>query len=894
MKLLSHRVISPLLEKISRWKSKFNRSQPQTITIQLSIPPIREILRLFALLFLLGMIYGSWLINLFLHKDWIPILDQIFKWFLSPRVNFSFINFSGWPMFLMGWAVILVVGTLIAHVLLPTEEDLWLKRLLSIVLGLGSVGILVILLGIFSKLSFINLNLLLSISVISLLFQPPTLENGYNPLAYNRFIDAFRIWQISKEDFQWEMILLTIICFILFIFMQFHTLSFPEFDWDSVVYHATMAKLIFQSGGFPFIAGPSIGLELSANYPPLFSALGAFFYTEIGAFNDAYIRMIPPFAAILVVYTTYKSGAIINNKKLGYLAAIILLLTPLFFYRSLSATNYMLTVAFLNFALLFILLAYTKKYFYYWIVFGVVYGFALLTSYHALFFLPSIILIAGFTLWKPPTYCHFAIFRFFTFALFSSLCIGGIWFIRNIILVGNPIYPFGYPLLGGKNLDKDMLHRTISGVRYDSLRVFFGTDSPTIKQYLSALFINNVHYPILSVLSLVGLIILPFSKNRRLWAICLLFITFPYLLITSTVANIFPRYILLFTPQLALVTASVLTMSLNLSAKVNFPIIIWKNHYFSRLSISISKIVYSAIGVWFALILIFPGSFSIIGGKGFSESDRIKPPKNILRFVTCSKCDLVSALEMVYWGDARAWEWLNLSLSHNHKIATFENKTYYIADSRPEAFFYLDGWEALELYQTSDPEKMVKILKSFDVQYILDPAWIHHWEMYKALPLNKYLGWPKYFPLVFTTPSTKVYQVGQLKDPLTRHSSIPVSISPKGWTELSHLEGRVIKQVISDDERARIYVSTLSPTILKITYLDQGFKKVTFNLLTPDNNWEYDFKTIELHNTGEWQTATFVLATKDTIGFIELGVYSSKSNFIVSKIEAERLETLLP
>ncbi|RME56400.1 hypothetical protein D6779_10680 [Candidatus Parcubacteria bacterium] len=855
------------------------------IVIRVWIPALSSLLRIFVSLFLLFLVFGAWGGNLFLHREWVPILDQIFSWLLSPDLNTNYMTFARFPIALLGWGGIFVVGTLSAHRLLRPEDGLWLKRFTSIVFGLGEIGSVVIWLAAFSWLSFRRLS-------FALLLLAALLCWDWDEMSFSQMLlsakASFRIWYISRKDFKTGTFLLAVISSAYFVVMQFHALSFPEFDWDATVYHATMAKLMFQFGGVPLIAGPSIGLELSANYPPLFSALGSYFYTVIGAFDDTYLRMIPPLCAILVSYTTYKLGLVIGGKLHGFIATLLLYLTPLFFYRALSATNYMLVVTFLNYSLLFLILAYRKNHVRYWLVSGVAYGFALLTSYHALFFLPSIVLVVGFILWKNLVARRRGALRGALVALLAALGVGCIWFARNLIVVGNPIYPFGYSLFKGKYLDPEMLHRTVAGVRRDSLFAFWGTDSITPKKYLVGIFGNSVHFPSLSVISLMGIALVAFLEKRQLWMIVILYTIFPFAIVLSTVANIFPRYILLFLPQLALISAVVFVVCLY--AVMDIPIVVGIGGRMVHLSFPLRSLVYSAVGVFFALTLLFPALFAIVGGKGFDEADWNNPPENILRFVEPTQVASGNMLELAYSDEVRAWDWINSSLLSDAKVATYENRVYYIAGSRPDAFFYLDGWEARNLYDISDPDGMLRALRLENVQYILDPLWIRHWEMYDALPLNDYLGWPGYFPLVFSTPSTKVYQVGRIDDPVTKYSSVPVSLSPNGWSDIHFMRGRVVRQVTQGDVEARIYIGITSPVIVTITYLDQGVGQVTFNLLTPHNEWDYDFRSIKLQDTGEWRTSVFVLATKETAGLAELGVYSAENDFVVAGIEAKHLK----
>jgi len=90
-------------------------------------------------------------------------------------------------------------------------------------------------------------------------------------------------------------------------------------------------------------------------------------------------------------------------------------------------------------------------------------GFALGTKYlGALFFI-------GFGVWALAAMIRDKQFRFKPLAAFtiSALAIGGIWYIRNWMWTGNPVFPFAYEIFGGKGWTKEMASAyTISQLEY--------------------------------------------------------------------------------------------------------------------------------------------------------------------------------------------------------------------------------------------------------------------------------------------------------------------------------------------------------------------------------------------------------------------------------------------
>ena len=150
-----------------------------------------------------------------------------------------------------------------------------------------------------------------------------------------------------------------------------------------------MAVIMYNDHAIPVIAGSSIGIEMSANFPPLFSALGAFYYLQIGAVEDFFLRIIPPVMGVLTVLATYKIGEVIHSKKFGLIAALFLSTTPLFFRYSIYATSYSTLTFFCTVAILLLLYGIVRAgKINSAIASGIFYGFALLTSYIALYLTP--------------------------------------------------------------------------------------------------------------------------------------------------------------------------------------------------------------------------------------------------------------------------------------------------------------------------------------------------------------------------------------------------------------------------------------------------------------------------------------------------------------------------
>ena len=131
--------------------------------------------------------------------------------------------------------------------------------------------------------------------------------------------------------------------------------------------------------------------------------------------------------------------------------------------------------------------------------------------------------------------------------------------------------------------------------------------------------------------------------------------------------------------------------------------------------------------------------------------------------VKSSISDELDYVAFFYPGDAEAWRWINDNTKADEKIATFDIRYYYI----DREVFPLDGKDASELYKTSIDEA-VKMLRKLGVRYIFSTSWASPMSYitppaYYAIPITRFLGDPKWFPIVFSKYSSAIYHVGPLE-----------------------------------------------------------------------------------------------------------------------------------
>jgi len=680
---------------------------------------------------------------------------------------------------------------------------------------------------------------------------------------------------------------------VIFFFSFYHALLTVIVHWDAIVYHAALAVIMYNDHAIPVIAGPSIGIEMSANFPPLFSALGAFYYIQIGAVEDFFLRTIPPVMGLLTILATYKIGEVISGKKLGVIAAMLLAATPLFFRYSIYATSYSTLTFFCTVAILFLLHGLVKGNNKYWIASGVFLGFASLTSYLALYLAPFFIfaILCNFIRRKDAFKINLKTAGLF---LIAVVVIGGVWYVRNEVTVQNPIYPNAYTVLGGKNIDPLLMNTTINGIKISAANSYFGADNATFFDQVMTFLTYRTSFPAISLVTVLALVLL-LSENRKLKLIAVWPLSLSALVL-SGISWGFPRHMVFAMPGFALLSALPIIKALDICQNWDTQAAQNKLRQVKRRFAFIRKSNLLRLGIVAILFLafLFPSLTLVMGGKVYEENLGDQVPKNdYLWFLEHPNADTWTVLNRLY-PEAAAWEYINANLRVNQKVGTVENRIYYVKNCSNDYFFYLDGWEARNLYNITDPALMVQFLKSQNVTIIVDVLWARAHGHFDILPMTKYLGSPSpFFPTIFNNNSNPaIYNVGPFESPITDNSANLVSLSQEGWSQQKYVNGVNTQSVMARNDSVKLYVATPSLTSINITYLDVGNDAVSVNLHDPKTqSWTNGYTVIERNNTGKWRSCQFLVPQGEE-GYVELGLYAFGENFVVSKIDATPYQSL--
>ncbi len=877
---------------------RLSETQKARLRSPFARPLVRGYERQAVAVLLLVFLFNAWLLNATIHADWLPVLIDELRWVVHPRFAVPDVHPS--LSAIIAFLQIFTVGTLASAVVLPGEKDMGVRRLVAVGLGLALVGWATMILGIVGRLDRITVNIAVFLLICALLYLQFIRERLSPRRVLSNLQEAFGIWALTRPRLGDLAFFGALVAIAAAVYYQATTT--PILHWDALVYHAAMAKLMFQAHGIPVIAGPSVGIEMSANYPPLFPALGAFFYAQVGAVDDVYLRLISPTAGLLTTLTIYKTACQLGGLRFARLATLLLALAPLFIVTSVFAINYMLAVFFVSATLFFLVRVMIDGKLQYWAAAGIMYGMAFSTTYQAYFFIPAFGIALGLAARTPPNRDRKGVVLKILAAGIMTLGIGGVWYLRNLVVVGNPIFPFAAGLLGGKNIDLDLLARSVEGIHTDSLYNFFGSFDLNPLDLPRFVFLNKSHFPVLSLITLPGLYLALRQKDRAPWLVVLAFGLVPLLIVSSTVANIFPRYFIFSFPGLALVSALPLARALDFlrpESPSHSPLPRSRTLPLDTAGFVIprspaggreggtrmgSRWGMGALLGFMILTAIFPASLALFSGQAYQEDDW-QPPYNPLLFLEHPNQEQWQALTAYFGADPAMWQWLNQHLGSD-QVATFENKIYYIDSS--DALFYLDGWEARDLYAMADPAAIVTFLAQHGVRYVLDPSWIRHWAVYNVLPLDHFLGMPQYFPILQGTPNDiAIYQVGRLDNPVTFRSSLALSYQPSDLSASSD-NTRTFWRIPKGSESPRLFVETpanADKISVEIDYTANGNGTVTVNQQTAIG-WAYGTAIGDLKGS-QPQTLRFSIPGDKERGYVELGLYATSADVFISGIRAK-------
>jgi hypothetical protein len=629
---------------------------------------------------------------------------------------------GGW----IGLLFIFVNGFLLSYVLIGDGADKTERLMLSIGLGFGLNFAVLILIGVLWEFNL--LTIILTQVILLLVLGVSAFYRGLRPKLRG-------VLSLPRNPIKHRVDILTVLVIVVIgTFLTaatYKNVSLPATEWDSLAYGVNYARIIFEKHSIPLIAGPSLGLEMAANYPPGVQLIGSFLYVFAGSANDFYFRILSPIFGLATIIATYKFAITPSRSRaIAVFAALTLSAIPLFWEPFIQETYFMALTYMLTLSAFFFFKAYesksgnAKQY----EIVGTLFGcFAALTSYIGLFSFGLLLLYA--------VNAKLSLKRFASLITLAAL-ITIPWYARNIILLGNPIYPF----FGiGKYLDPFLRNSTVQHFQgYSSVGIFF---------WLSIF--GKLGIGILVVV--IAYLTFSSRKNQLMGLPSYL---------QKTVGNNIPNYLqskfLIILPSyLFLVGLTLMTMH------IPFPryLII----AFPCFAVVFSAAVKSLFNMHNVTRVLAVGLVFVVAISSVLVPLYMNYSKPAARIGDDEWAYLTHVFE-----EADAWKWINNN--HNSptdaRIAMFDIKEYYIErDVMP-----LDGNESAPLYRMNSIEEAINFLQEERVTHILSVPWASPGDSrmpnaYKSSILTRYLGDPRYLPPIYVGANgTTVYSVGPIDE----------------------------------------------------------------------------------------------------------------------------------
>ncbi len=546
-----------------------------------------------------------------------------------------------------------------------------------------------------------------------------------------------------------------------------YVLKNPVVEWDALIYHVATSRLWYLGRPNPPLHfGPSVGIEISGNFPPLFPAIGLATSLIGGSFQTFWLRILSPLMLLAVLLMVFGYCRARLSTNTGLWAVILLAGCPILVVYAMWSTNYVMLTALTAATVLAADVACERGTGGAWCTLGLVAGLAMMTNYIGL--LSVIVCLLACCFLNPRGLRPVALMSMAA----GVLLVGCAWWLRDWIAVGDPVYPLLTSVWHGRALNNKLFTATLTDLRTSALSGWRMSSLPlTLSEGTTAL-MGRVG---IVVGSLAGLLYSLFSPGRNRAVLRWLAITnLAFVVILLAPGWYWTRYLLPLFPITAIIAGSALSaMSIRIrSARGRMEFFAG---IFTIALLDVTAFLSTAIG--FGLGLAGPSEFGVITPA---------LPNGVVNFMWSleNPGSRRASLWVNLSGDLLAWEWLNQHSSGGQMVATLDPRTLYLR--APQHVLYLDGRMALPLLHMNSPAEMSAYLHRLGVRWIDIPenvlAPMTYDPVLRDLPLVRFLGTAA-FPLraefsIHGLPwLTSIYAVGGPERP-TAPAIFPGYTSP--------------------------------------------------------------------------------------------------------------------
>ncbi|MCX7626703.1 MAG: hypothetical protein N2Z21_10920 [Candidatus Sumerlaeaceae bacterium] len=296
---------------------------------------------------------------------------------------------------------------------------------------------------------------------------------------------------------------------VISLLVMLHAVGLPETYWDSLILYVGYARMMFLQHSFPIKVCGQVGIGLGANYPHLYPLLTAQTATLVGEWHDVYAQLLPPvvgLAATILVYAIVLEFT--RDKLLSASCALLFRAVPYgiayFQYASDYAVAILYTAAFLYAAAQYITRGTYQALLLLWLIpaFAVHINYLMWVLWPVALLATALAHVRGGSCeqlvdrlsaitpkrwaeedweddWSATGEIQLVPYdqkawqelqmterlqlrKFFRSGQFVvtvalSLLIASPWYIRNIVVTGNPVYAFFYNIFPSKNVNPEVM-----------------------------------------------------------------------------------------------------------------------------------------------------------------------------------------------------------------------------------------------------------------------------------------------------------------------------------------------------------------------------------------------------------------------------------------------------
>lgn len=715
----------------------------------------------------------------FLHNQvrWFaPFVRSLASWLVHPSVagDPSFPARWGFGLLVCAATAVLGYGIAFAATSWTDLHDVAVARVgISLVVGPALLGFMATLADVVGELTpaFLLGELVTALVITAvlagrawLMAQRPRGEaaSNFNPRA------GCQRHRCGSDYALWSLVGLAVALILIHVAMS------PVIEWDAIVYHAGVAKLWYLGRPSPPLSyGPSVGIQISGNYPPLFPASGAFFDILLGRFDDFYLRVIPPFVFLGLLLSTYAYTHARFGKSVAKWSVLLLLGCPIMVLYAEWPTNYIYLTSLTALVVFFADYAARTGTFVGWLWTGLFAGLDNLTSFYGLLSV-GVGLIAYLVLGRPQGVRGLTKPVLF---IFASLVIVAPWYLRNLVLLGDPVYPLASPPFRAAGLVASLWRASESEIRNNALGYWVFRPPGHVplglrmREAWTALWDRHL-LGVGNGFAFAGGVWLARRASR---GVVFLLLTATLLIVVQLIPGWYWLRALLPAIPACTILAALAIVELSKSTAIQGLRRGLRITALRARSALLASIATGAVCVAVSLVTIGPDTPQ--------WATDVAPNANLMQ-ATSDLGSTPATLDYVFGGDYQAWTWLNGHLGAENRVATLDNRLYYYRS--PSVLFYLDGLEAAPLLRIRSSKGALDFLRKHRVQYVFAPAWSYaptptRHPLVAELPLFSHLG-HRDFPLVkiFAGANVNVpdeiFHVGPLRS--RGNAAIPPALFP--------------------------------------------------------------------------------------------------------------------